>query len=105
LSSSKVLALDAMGVIYAEADDGLNLLYPFVVEHGGCSDIPEIISLYNAASLGRISAAEFWRGAGIDPLLEDEYLSRHRLSDGLIEFLETMHSRGERRILVYNGSQ
>ncbi len=92
--TNNILALDAMGVIYAEADDGLNLLYPFIVERGGCSDIPEIIRLYNSASLGKMSAAEFWRSAGIDPLLEDEYLSRHRLSDGLIEFLETMHSRG-----------
>jgi putative hydrolase of the HAD superfamily len=83
-----------MGVIYAEADDGPNLLYPFIVEHGGCSDIQEIIRLYSAASLGRMSSAEFWRAAGIDPALEDEYLLRHRLSEGLIEFLDEAQSRG-----------
>ena len=86
-SPNKLLALDAMGVIYAEANDGPNLLYPFIVEKGGCPDIRQILRLYNAASLGRISSAEFWKSAGIDPALEDEYLLRHRLSDGLTEFL------------------
>ncbi len=90
----KLLALDAMGVIYAEADDGLNLLYPFIVEKGGCREIVEIIRLYNMVSMGRMSSAEFWRSAGVDPALEDEYLLRHRLSEGLLEFLEEMHSLG-----------
>ena len=94
ISDNRLLALDAMGVIYAEADDGLNLLYPFIVEKGGCRDIPEIIRLYNAASLGRMSSAEFWRSAGVDPALEDEYLRRHRLSEGLTDFLDGIRSRG-----------
>jgi putative hydrolase of the HAD superfamily len=83
-----------MGVIYAEADDGLNLLYPFIVENGGCRDIPEIIGLYNAASLGRMSSAEFWGSVGVDPALEDSYLLRHRLSEGLTEFLDEVRLRG-----------
>jgi len=94
LSSNKLLALDAMGVIYAEADDGFNLLYPFIVEKGGTQDIREIIRLYNDASIGRISSAEFWRTAGVDPALEDEYLARHRITEGLMEFLAAMKGRG-----------
>ncbi len=90
----KLLALDAMGVIYAEADDGLNLLYPFIVEKGGCRETPKIIGLYNLVSMGRMSSAEFWRSVGVDPALEDEYLMRHRLSEGLPEFLEEMRSLG-----------
>jgi HAD superfamily hydrolase (TIGR01549 family) len=93
-SSIKLLVLDAMGVIYAEANDGPNLLYPFIVEKGGCRDVQEILNLYNAASLGRISSAEFWKSAGVDPALEDEYLLRHRLSEGLTEFLDEICSRG-----------
>lgn len=92
--SKKLLALDAMGVLYAEADDGLNLLYPFIVEKGGTGDIREIIRLYNEASLGRISSAVFWRSAGVDPGMEDEYLERHRLTDGLTDFLVEMNRRG-----------
>jgi HAD superfamily hydrolase (TIGR01509 family) len=90
---SKTLVLDAMGVIYAEADDGPNLLYPFIVEKGGCADVDEILRLYNAVSLGQISSADFWRSAGINPALEDEYLLKHRLSEGLLEFLDEMRSR------------
>jgi HAD superfamily hydrolase (TIGR01509 family) len=93
-SSNKLLALDAMGVIFSEADDGPNLLYPFIVEKGGCSEIPKIIHLWSAASLGKISSAEFWKSAGVDPALEDEYLQLYRLSEGLIEFLVEMRSRG-----------
>ncbi len=90
----RLLALDAMGVIFAEADDGQNLLYPFIVEKGGCSDVQEIIRLYHAASIGWISASEFWQFAGVDPALEDEYLLKHRLSEGLEEFLDESRSHG-----------
>jgi HAD superfamily hydrolase (TIGR01509 family) len=93
-TSCRILALDAMGVIYAEPNDGANLLYPFIVEKGGCPDVEEILRLYSAASLGRISSAEFWTGAGLDPALEDEYLKRLELSRGLSEFLDGMASRG-----------
>jgi putative hydrolase of the HAD superfamily len=90
----RLLALDAMGVIYSEADDGNNLLYPFIVEKGGCEDIREIIHLWSAASLGKMSSVEFWRSAGLDPALEDEYLLKYRLTEGLIEFLDAMRSHG-----------
>jgi HAD superfamily hydrolase (TIGR01509 family) len=89
-----LLALDAMGVIYAEADDGPNLLYPFIVDKGGCSDVREVIRLYISASLGNISSASFWRSVGLDPVLEDEYLRQHRLTEGLQEFLDEATSRG-----------
>jgi HAD superfamily hydrolase (TIGR01509 family) len=87
-STRKILVLDAMGVIYAEGDDGQNLLYPFIVERGGSTDVRELIRVYNDASMGKISAKEFWQQLGLNPALEDEYLDRHRLSDGLPEFLK-----------------
>ena len=93
-NSFKLLALDAMGVIYAEADDGPNLLYPFIVENGGCREVREVLRLYTAASLGKISSSEFWVSAGLDPALEDQYLQQHELSRGVTEFLETIRSRG-----------
>jgi putative hydrolase of the HAD superfamily len=90
----KMLALDAMGVIYAEPDDGPKLLYPFIVENGGCSDIQEVIRLYSAASLGKMSSAEFWKSVGVDPEREDTYLLGHRLSEGLPQFLDETCARG-----------
>jgi HAD superfamily hydrolase (TIGR01509 family) len=93
-SKIRLVALDAMGVIYAEANDGPNLLYPFIVEKGGCRDVQQVIKLWTDASLGRISSAEFWEAAGLDPALEDEYLEKYRLFDGLLSFLDATLSRG-----------
>lgn len=88
------VVLDAMGVIYSVGDDVMDLLYPFIVEKGGDNDIAKIQSLYHSASLGHIHAYDFWVAVGIDPALEDEYLSRHQLTNGLIEFLGEIKKRG-----------
>ena len=90
----KVLVLDAMGVIYSVGDDVTYLLCPFVAEKGGTLDTAKINHLYNEASRGRISTPDFWRGAGLDPKLEDEYLARHQLTDGALKFLKTVSDRG-----------
>jgi len=90
----KCIVLDAMGVMYPVGDDVKDLLYPFIVEKGGASDYSHIRDRYIEASLGRMSAADFWRSAGVDPSLEDEYLSRHTLSPGLTEFLNDFSSSG-----------
>jgi HAD superfamily hydrolase (TIGR01509 family) len=86
--------LDAMGVMYPIGDDVTYLLCPFIAEKGGIRDIDKIASLYNIASLGSMTSIEFWQAVGIDPNLEDEYLQRHKLTDGLIEFLEAVNSSG-----------
>jgi putative hydrolase of the HAD superfamily len=86
----KALVLDAMGVIFAAGDDVTELLIPFVKEHKGSCDDDLIASLYLEASLGRLSAMEFWSGVGVDPALEDAYLQRHFLSVGCLEFLSSI---------------
>jgi HAD superfamily hydrolase (TIGR01509 family) len=91
---TKVVILDAMGVMYSVGDDVKDLLCPFIAEKGGISDIEKITSLYMVASLGNMTAIEFWQSVGVAPNLEDEYLQRHKLTDGLIEFLEAINSRG-----------
>jgi HAD superfamily hydrolase (TIGR01509 family) len=80
--------------MYSIGDDVKDLLCPFIAENGGISDIDKITSLYMVASLGNMTAAEFWQSVGVAPNLEDEYLQRHKLTDGLIEFLEAINSRG-----------
>jgi FMN phosphatase YigB (HAD superfamily) len=85
---SFTLVLDAMGVIFASADDVVELLQPFIANRGGQSN-PELVSdRYIQASLGHMTPDEFWRSVGLEPSVEDEYLSLHRLSDGLLEFFE-----------------
>ncbi len=90
----KVVLLDAMGVMYSVGDDVTELLCPFIAENGGISDIDKITSLYMEASLGKMTSNEFWQEVGIDPKLEDKYLQRHNLTDGLIEFLEAINAKG-----------
>ena len=90
----KVVVLDAMGVIYSVRDDVRDLLCPFIAENGGSRDTLQIEQLYRSASLGNISAFDFWKAVNVAPELEDEYLQRHRLSDGLLDFLEQIKRRG-----------
>jgi HAD superfamily hydrolase (TIGR01509 family) len=91
---TKVVILDAMGVMYCIGDDVKDLLCPFIAEKGGSNDIDRINSLYTAASLGNINSTELWQAVGINPSMEDEYLLRHKLTHGLIEFLEAINSKG-----------
>ena len=90
----RIIVLDAMGVIYAVANDDRDLLCLFVEEKGGTKGISKIQMVYQAASLGNMSSAELWEAIGLDPSLEDEYLQRYELTDGLIDFLEAVNSHG-----------
>ncbi|HXZ95262.1 MAG TPA: HAD-IA family hydrolase [Dehalococcoidia bacterium] len=90
----RIIVLDAMGVIYPTANDNRDLLCPFVAEKGGTKDVSKIEMLYNSTSLGNMSSAQFWKAVGLDPRLEDEYLQRYELSDGLPDFLEAVNSQG-----------
>jgi HAD superfamily hydrolase (TIGR01509 family) len=90
----KIIVLDAMGVIYSVKDDVQDLLYPFIAEKSGCENTEEIRELYIAASLGKMSSLEFWEAVDINPELEEEYLQRHTLTEGILEFLEEANHRG-----------
>jgi HAD superfamily hydrolase (TIGR01509 family) len=90
----RAIVLDAMGVIYSVGDDVIDLLCPFIAEKGGDKDISKIQSLYDSASLGNMCASEFWEAVGINPSLEDEYLIRYQLTNGLVEFLEEIKKGG-----------
>jgi HAD superfamily hydrolase (TIGR01509 family) len=90
----RILVLDAMGVIYSVANDDRDILCPFVAEKGGTKDVSEIEMLYRSTSLGNMSSAQFWEAVGLDPGLEDEYLQRYELTDGLTDFLEAINSQG-----------
>ncbi len=82
-----------MGVIYTVGDDVKELLCPFIEEEGGSKDVSWIESLYLSASLGNMSASEFWEAVNLFPEVEDEYLQRHKLTNGLVDFLKAIKSR------------
>lgn len=79
------VVLDAMGVLFAAADDVAELLVPFVRTAGGDSSAVETAYLH--ASLGGIDADTFWARVGLDASVEDAYLATHALMPGAREFL------------------
>lgn len=91
-----VLALDAMGVLYAVGDDVADLLVPFVRKYGNGVSESVIEREYLSASLGEIDAATFWRRAGVEPTLEDSYLKGHKLNEGVAELLASASQRFSR---------
>jgi HAD superfamily hydrolase (TIGR01509 family) len=88
-----MVALDGMGVLYSARDDVLELLCPYIAEKGGTPDIELIQRLYHSASLGEITSAQFWQACNINPAMEDDYLERHKINGGLIEFIQKLPSR------------
>jgi HAD superfamily hydrolase (TIGR01509 family) len=90
----KVLVLDAMGVIYPVGDDVRNLLCPFISSKHGAGEYAMVEEYYNKASIGEMTARDLWEAVGIDPQLEDEYLTGFKLTPGLLDFLKKAESRG-----------
>ena len=88
------VVLDAMGVMFAAADDVEELLIPFVTSINGAADARQIRSAYLDASLGAIGADEFWTSVGLSPAVEDDYLTRHTLVHGVVPFLRTAKAAG-----------
>lgn len=83
------IVLDAMGVLFQAADDVVELLIPFISDNGGETEERIIQSAYMNASLGKISADEFWAKVKLDSDFEDRYLSNHKLTPGTRELLIT----------------
>jgi HAD superfamily hydrolase (TIGR01509 family) len=101
----KVVALDAMGVLYQEGDDVRRLLIPFARERGSLLPDDELEARARALSLGRMTAAEFWTGIGAvgDPHeLDRSYLARHQLNAGVVRFLRALRERGIRAACITN---
>ena len=87
MPDARTIVLDAMGVLYRACDDVPELLVPFVADHNGAG-AHEVEAAYLRASLGESTASQFWAEVGLDPAIEDAYLKRHELADGVIAFLE-----------------
>lgn len=104
-STPKLVALDAMGVLYREGDDVNRLLIPFARERGSLLTDAELVDRARALSLGRITASEFWSQVGAvgdPPTLTQEYLALHQLNPGVVKFLRALRQREIRAACITN---
>lgn len=91
------VVFDAMGVLYRSWDDVVELLIPFVREHGSRVPDAEIGVVYRRATLGELTTSQLWsdlgvRGDAVD--LDHAYLAGHRVTPGIVELLDGLRDRG-----------
>ncbi len=92
----ELVVLGGIGVVWDGGTDPEGLLVSFVREHGGIADPREVADRYRAASLGQVSAAEFWAAVGVVGDVADldaQYLSGVRLRPDVPVFLDQMVKR------------
>jgi putative hydrolase of the HAD superfamily len=93
-SPFKVVALDAMGVLYRSADDVTELLVPYARAKGSRLGTERIHELYVQCSLGRMTSGELWQQLGTRGADDEEYCRWHELTEGVLPALERLSSRG-----------
>jgi putative hydrolase of the HAD superfamily len=89
------IVFDAMGVIFDEGDDIINLLVPYLRRRGSTGlDAEAVHAIYRRASLGEITPRAFWHAIGMGaeyPAIEKEYLDTClRLDPDFIETAERL---------------
>lgn len=104
----RVVAIDAMGVLYREADDISTLLIPFIRERSTLTlSDDEIEAKARALSLGRLTTGQFWTLVGVPgeaTALDSAYLAHHQLMPGVIKYLRAQRARGVQVACVTNNA-
>lgn len=102
----RVVALDAMGVLYREADDVSRLLIPFVRERSTASMTDdEIRAKARALTLGRMTTGQFWVSVGVGgeaAELDAAYLLQHQLTPGVIKYLRSLRENKVQAACITN---
>lgn len=91
--TTRVVVLDAMGVIYQAQDDVQELLIPYARELGCVLPDTAITDLYRRASLGEFDSTELWRRCAVNGD-DEQYCNRHQLTVGIPELLVDLVSAG-----------
>ena len=89
----RVIALDAMGVIYRSADDVTDLLIPYARSLGCRLEDDRILQAYVECSLGAMTSSELWEQLGVAGD-DEEYCRAHELTDGVPEALASLAAAG-----------
>ncbi|MDR2973893.1 MAG: HAD-IA family hydrolase [Propionibacteriaceae bacterium] len=89
----RLVAFDAMGVVFASGDDVGELLIPYLRGLGCTLDEADIQRWYLECSLGRMTSADFWERCGVSGD-DEEYLESHRLTSGILDLLAWTRAQG-----------
>jgi HAD superfamily hydrolase (TIGR01549 family) len=87
------VVLDAKGVLYRHGYDVDELLVPYARHRGSIVPAERIRDVYLQASVGAITSAQLWNRLGI-PVdgTDQDYCTRHAITDGLRDFLATQRT-------------
>lgn len=105
MSKQKAVIFDAMGVVYVEGNDTVNLTYPYMLDRNPDLELQVLIDAYIEAAEGRITAEELWRRCGFSDhiqQMEEDYLDTMlELDPDIPEVLEDL-SRHYRLAMLSN---
>jgi|BarGraNGADG00212_1021973.scaffolds.fasta_scaffold04520_2 HAD superfamily hydrolase (TIGR01509 family) len=101
-SPFRVVAMDAMGVLYRSADDVTELLIPYARARGSRLGPERIHELYVQCSLGRMTSSELWKRLGTNGADDEEYCRGHELTEGVLPAFERLNARGVRLACLSN---
>ena len=82
------IVFDAMGVVFKVGDDTVRLLIPMLKELVPALSAQQIYDIYIEASLGSISAFDFWQKLGLGedyPEIQNAYLEQYLTFDELFK--------------------
>lgn len=96
------VVFDAMGVLYASADDVADLLIPYLRSKGCILDAHTLEQLYRDRSLGKMSSAQFWEATGALGASDTEYCRAHQLTPGITPLLANLKDAGYRLACLSN---
>ncbi|MBP0963530.1 MAG: HAD family phosphatase [Oscillospiraceae bacterium] len=105
MSKQKAVIFDAMGVVFVEGNDTVNLTYPYMVDRNPDLELQVLIDAYIEAAEGRMTAEELWKTCGFTDniaQMEADYLDTMlELDPDIIDVLESL-SRHYRLAMLSN---
>lgn len=95
----KNIFFDVMGVLFVVGDDTNELLVPYIQKFNQSISKQEIYERYVEASLGKITAREFWLNVGIEERdiqsVEENYLDTKLVLDSeIVDVIKELKTRG-----------
>ena len=90
----KAVIFDAMGVVFVEGNDTVNLTFPYMLDRNPNLELQVLIDAYIEAAEGHITSEELWKRCGfsdnIDQLVQDYLDTMMELDPDILDVLENL---------------